>query len=232
MNRDEQIVDAYLKSLDLGNVVYEPDGKVPPDFLIGGRIAVESRRLNQHYEVGGRSRGLEEDSIPLQQSVERLLADFGQPRDDRAWFVFFHIKRPIPTWKVLKPLIHAELERFLEQPSSDTEHNVAIHSGFEISLIRASTDERVFLLGGNHDLDSGGWVVSEILRNLSVYVAEKTKKIAQYRSKYPVWWLVFVDYIGYAHADNEVEVRQYFKRPADWDRVLLLSPISGRAYEI
>jgi hypothetical protein len=230
MNRDEQIVDAYLKSLDLGDVVYEPDGKVPPDFLIAGRIAVESRRLNQHYDVAGRSRGLEEDSIPLQQSFERLLADFGGPRDDTTWFVFFRIKRPIPTWKILRPLIRGELERFLQRPSSGTVR-VAIDSGFEISLTRASTvGERVFLLGGDTDLDSGGWVVSEIIRNLSVYVAEKTQKVAPYRSKYPVWWLVFVDYIGYAH--DEAEVRQYFKCPADWDRVLLLSPISGRAYEI
>ncbi len=232
MNRDEQTVDAYLKSLVLGEVLYEPDGKVPPDFLIDGRIAVESRRLNQHYEEAGRSRGLEEDSIPLRQSFERLLEDFGQPRDDKTWFVFFRIKRPISTWKVLRPLIRVELEQFLQRPFIDTEH-VSIEAGFEISIIPSSTvDERVFLLGGNTDLDSGGWVVSEIVRNLSVYVPEKTQKTVSYKSKYPAWWLVFVDYIGYASDKDAAEVRKYFKHSADWDRVVLLSPISGHAYEI
>lgn len=192
MNRDEQTVDAYLKSLDLGDVVYEPDGNVPPDFLIDGRIAVESRRLNQHYEEAGRSRGLEEDLIPLRKSFERLLASFGQPRDDRTWFVFFRIKRPIPKWRVLRPLIRAELERFLQRPSIDAEH-VAVDVGFEIRIIPSSTvDERVFLLGGNTDLDRGGWVVSEIVRNLSVYAPEKTLKVAPYRSKYPGGWSLLI----------------------------------------
>lgn len=232
MNRDEQTVDAYLKSLGQGEVVYEPDGKVPPDFLVGGRIAVESRRLNQHYEKAGRSRGLEEDSIPLQQSLERFLADFGQPRDGKTWFAFFTFKRPISPWKVLKPLVHAELERFLQRPSTDMRH-VAIGSGFEISLIPSSTvDERVFLFGGNTDRDAGGWVVSEIIRNLSVYVPEKTQKTLPYRSKYSAWWLVFVDHIGYAHVQDEAEVRKYFTHPSDWDKVLLLSPLGGHAYEI
>jgi hypothetical protein len=44
MNRDETLVDKYLRSLGLGEVVYEPDGKVPPVFLVGRRIAVEARR--------------------------------------------------------------------------------------------------------------------------------------------------------------------------------------------
>ncbi len=47
MNRDERIVEGYLNSLNLGKAVYEPDGKVPPDFLVDGRIAIEVRRLNQ-----------------------------------------------------------------------------------------------------------------------------------------------------------------------------------------
>ena len=55
---DERIVESYLISLQIGKVVYEPDGKVPPDFLVDGRIAVEVRRLNQHYAVEGVSEGL------------------------------------------------------------------------------------------------------------------------------------------------------------------------------
>ena len=45
MNKDEQIAESYLESLELGAVIYEPDGKVPPDFLVDRRIAVEVRRL-------------------------------------------------------------------------------------------------------------------------------------------------------------------------------------------
>ncbi|MEZ4719401.1 MAG: hypothetical protein R2851_25450 [Caldilineaceae bacterium] len=31
------------------NVVYEPDGNIPPDFLVDERIAIEVRRLNQNF---------------------------------------------------------------------------------------------------------------------------------------------------------------------------------------
>lgn len=230
MNRDEQTVDTYLRSLGLGEVAYEPDGSVPPDFLVEGRIAVEVRRLNQHYDAAGRARGLEEDSVPLQLSFERLLTDFGPSRNGRSWFVFSRIQRPIPQWKLLRPVARAKLRQFLHDPRDEVAR-IGVESGFEISVIRASTvEDRVFLFGGNSDLDTGGWVVSEIVRNLSVYVPEKTRKVAPYRHKYSSWWLIFVDYIGYA--SDEAEVRQYFTRPADWNRLLLLSALGNRAYEI
>jgi hypothetical protein len=79
-------------------------------------------------------------------------------------------------------------------------------------------------------MDAGGWVVSEIIRNLSACVVEKTRKVAPYRSKYPIWWLIFVDHIG--HAQDEEDVRKHIARPEEWSRVLLLSPIDGRTYEI
>jgi hypothetical protein len=47
LNDDERIAGEYLHRLGMGTVAYEPDGQVPPDFLIDGRIAVEVRRLNQ-----------------------------------------------------------------------------------------------------------------------------------------------------------------------------------------
>lgn len=56
MNKDERIAERYLKSLNIGEVAYEPDGKIPPDFLVNGCIAVEVRRLNQHYEADGKLR--------------------------------------------------------------------------------------------------------------------------------------------------------------------------------
>jgi hypothetical protein len=51
MNDSEKAVYEYLTSLGFRTVVYEPDGKVSPDFLIDGRIAVEARRLNQNEDT-------------------------------------------------------------------------------------------------------------------------------------------------------------------------------------
>jgi hypothetical protein len=68
MNREEKITEAYLESLGFKDVVFEPEGKSRiPDFQIDGNIAVEVRRLNQHYFTKDKVRGLEERRIPLFQ---------------------------------------------------------------------------------------------------------------------------------------------------------------------
>jgi hypothetical protein len=77
MNESEKSVYEYLTSQGLGTVVYEPDGNVPPDFLVDGRIAVEVRRLNQNEETTEGHRGLEEISKPLHALVRKALAAMG-----------------------------------------------------------------------------------------------------------------------------------------------------------
>jgi hypothetical protein len=60
MNASERLALAYLHGLDLGPVEFEPDGNIPPDFVVGGRIAVEVRRLNQqHVHADGTAQGFE-----------------------------------------------------------------------------------------------------------------------------------------------------------------------------
>ena len=59
MRRSEEAVDRFLRGLEVGDVRFEPDGNVPPDFLVDERIAVEARRLNQNELLGNGYRGLE-----------------------------------------------------------------------------------------------------------------------------------------------------------------------------
>ena len=40
MDATEAVIEQYLKSVGFTDVVHEPDGKVPPDFLVDGSIAV------------------------------------------------------------------------------------------------------------------------------------------------------------------------------------------------
>jgi hypothetical protein len=229
MNMDEAIVDKYLRSLEIGDVMFEPDGKLPPDFLVDTRIAVEARRLNQHYEDAGKLRGLEQDTIPLRQRLENLLTEFTQP-GTQSWFVMFSFRRPFAEWSILKPKLRGCLASVLAQ-RPDSIWRMEIDQTFNISILRATTVEGSnFLLGGYTDMDAGGWVVSEVVRNMSAYVAEKNKKVAPYLKKYGEWWLVFVDYIG--QESEAPEVKKYISRTDPWDKILVLNPMSGRAYEI
>jgi hypothetical protein len=229
MNADERIADLLLRSLDLGPVVYEPDGNTPPDFVVGGRIAVEVRRLNQHYESDGERRALEEDTIPLRQRFDNLLASF--PTGTGAtWFVLFSFRRPLTEWKKLRPQIVSALRAFLLDPVDDA-WRIRIESEFAITTLRASTPHsRCFLLGGYTDMDAGGWVVSEIIQNVTACMIEKSQKVAPHVHKYSVWWLLLVDYIG--TSCEAAEVRQHISRLSPWNRVLILNPVELIAYDL
>lgn len=76
---------------------------------------------------------------------------------------------------------------------------------------------RTFIWGGGSDYDTGGWVIPELEKNLGICIAEKSRKIAPYRSKYPEWWLVLVDHMM-GGTPETVKVEH------DWDKVLIIHP--------
>ena len=79
MDDSEALVENYLKYLGYCDVVYEPDGNVPPDFLVNNTVAVEVRRLNQHHDDGTGTglRGLEEVDVPLWHRIREYLESYG-----------------------------------------------------------------------------------------------------------------------------------------------------------
>ena len=84
MDESEKLANEYLASLGFKNVIFEPDGNVPPDFLANGRIAFEVRRLNQNELSETGFRGLEEIAIPLQMTIRKLLLSMGHQAEGAA----------------------------------------------------------------------------------------------------------------------------------------------------
>lgn len=184
MNDSEKSVYEYLTSQGFGTVVYEPDGKVPPDFLVDGRIAVEVRRLNQNEETATGHRGLEEVSKPLNALVEKALAAMGPPVDGASWLVLYTYTRPLPPWRKLEELLLNALREVRDQPSL-RDHEARVTSKVRLSFARASkVHPYLFVLGGSSDHDSGGFVVSEMAQNLRICIAEKSLKVSRVRSRY------------------------------------------------
>lgn len=224
------MAEVYLNGLGLGAVVHEPDGNVPPDFVVGDRIAVEVRRLNQHYMEGDVQRSLEQGSIPFQQGFVKLLEVTRPVGRSGSWFVMFSFSRPLVPWRHLRQMVRAALLRFAAEPT-DEAWRIPVAKNFKLTFLRSSKDfGQPFVLGGYTDMDAGGWVASEVIRNLSAYVAEKTVKVLPFRSKYPEWWLLLVDHIALARDD--ADVREHYSRPVEWDRIVLISPSGDRAYAI
>jgi hypothetical protein len=71
-------------------------------------------------------------------------------------------------------------------------------------------------------------------RCIQEHIREKTLKVAPYRTRYPEWWLVLVDYIGYGlDAFDQQLFHDQIKIAHTWDRLLVIAP-SGtpRGFEI
>jgi hypothetical protein len=112
MNREENITEAYLKSLDFKDVVFQPDGNIPPDFSIDGRIAVEVRRLNQHFFTKDEVRGLEETRIPLFTLLESSLSEFDSQYKGCSYWVAIKFHRPVEKGNTNKKAINKALTYF------------------------------------------------------------------------------------------------------------------------
>jgi hypothetical protein len=234
MDQSERRALEFLKAEGFQNIEYEPDGNVPPDFLVDGHIAVEVRRLNQNVSTEDGFKGLEEDEIPLLNSINKLLHSLGPPGDGGSWFVWVTFKRPLLDWARLKLQIRSSLEAF-HPATSGPERDIKVTDHLKLRLRRAGDrHEDRFLLGGAGDLDAGGWVVPEVARNLNLCIAEKWSKIAPVRSRYPKWWLLLLDRISYGspHVLKDGLMEVGIDR-AGWDRIVLIDPTNPkRHYEV
>ena len=235
MDTSERTVEQYLNSLAIGRVEYEPDGNVPPDFLVDGRIAVEVRRLNQNEEIDGGYRGLEVTAKPLDAIVAKILAESGPPPGQNSWFVLHTVWRPLPPWRAIEAMLRNAVQEFrkrLDDPPSE----MRPARGLRLRFFRASERHETLLVpGGSTDHDSGGFVVAELVRNLRLCIPEKAQKVARYRHKYPEWWLAFEDRIGYGDLDegDVLAMRDELTVSHQFDRVLLVNPLlANRAIEI
>jgi hypothetical protein len=224
MDSSEAVVEKLLVHMGFSQVIYEPDGNVPPDFLADGRIAVEVRRLNQNHDSGNGKRGLEEDAIPLWQKVEKLAMSFG-PSTVESWFVTYDFSRPVKPWKILAPKLKDALLEFQSRPIRES-GVIFSQDNFELDLFRASVvHQTYFVMGGVDDQQSGGFVVAEMLSNIEHCAAEKSAKIRTYKSRYGEWWLVLTDHIGRGLDDfDKQQLLEHAKRPPEWDRIVIVCP--------
>ena len=236
MDASERLAQLYLESLEIGPVDYEPDGNIPPDFLVDGRIAIEVRRLNQNHETpDGTYEGLEQLWIPLMQRLKKHLPSLGPSREGEGWYACIDFSRPLDNWKTLRPLIDAALLSFMDSPSR-RQSTIKITPNFAIDLIKSGKDHgSFFVFGASSDNDSGGWVMGEVARNLRLCIEEKERKIAPHRAKYGTWWLVLADHIDYSMDPEDRDAFRSEFMPSiqhTFDKIVLVDPRDHlRAFE-
>jgi len=99
MKQEEQIAKMYLEHIGFSSIDYEPDGNIPPDFVINGDIAVEVRRLNQHYMKGDTVQPLEKLEYSLLARIEALLNQYESVEASHSVFVVVSFERPLKASK-------------------------------------------------------------------------------------------------------------------------------------
>lgn len=230
MNKDEEIAETFLKT-KYKTVVFEPDGNIPPDFLVDNRIAVEVTRLNQNLCANnGQRRGLEEESIPLIQKVQALLRKHGAGSENQSWLVSIRFKRPIDNWQKLSIDINECLNGVKQKKLK--EHSVFnITSNFQLKVTPHINIDHQFTLAIATDQDLSGFIFSKIEENLKYIIRKKTTKISKYQEKYNEWWLILPDYIGYGLKEFEYQqLRESFPDFTPWKKVILINPLNPQSH--
>lgn len=203
MKREEKLANEYFTFEGFKGIQYEPDGNVPPDFLLNKSIAVEVRRLNQHFNWQKKQRSLEELEYKLIPRFRNLLLTFDSFKIDSSAFISIIYNRPL---KVDKDLMR-EIDKILLDhiPNIKEERRFEIRDNLTIKIFPSMKRlSSTYVLGMISDHDVGGFVVSEIYKNLNLIVEEKASKIRPYLNKYNEWWLVLIDYISYGLDDLDI----------------------------
>lgn len=235
MKREEELVAAYLAHCGCSDIVYEPDGNIPPDFLVNGHVAVEVRRLNQNFCTEDRYEGVEETAIPTYHRIKAVASEFGPPTGDASYFLNYTISRPLENSRTLLPKLRNTLEAF-RRGYYEEDIEIAVGRGLVVDFFRASKlHTTMFLVGAWSDWETGGFVVSEMAENLKICIEEKSAKIKTVASKYPQWWLVLVDMIsyGFLNVDEQDQLRKYVERPNCWDKIIIVNSENyAQAFEL
>jgi len=199
MNREEQIVFEHLKKLHGENVVFEPERNSTPDFAVNSSVAVEVRRLNQHFFESKKPEGLENLSFPLLDAFTEVLESLNYLYEGKSYFVFIDYKRPLSSnIRQAKKEMELALRNFLTYKVSSSPCEISVNS--EITFLFYESNHgngKLFLVGGSGDSDAGGWIIPVFVENIRHCIDEKSSKVSKRLPKYSEWWLYLVDCIEF-----------------------------------
>ena len=227
MNPDEQIAFNYLLSVGHDDIIYEPDGNIPPDFSLGSQIGVEVRRLNQHHFHGIHTKGLEEGQFRLNTAIKGILREFDEDALVDAYWLVLNYRRPLGKLKKIKSRMKEELVSFL-QSQPPTPHEVTITPRLSMKVLQAGyKDLQRFSIGIESDDDSGGWVIPMYKANIEHCIMEKTGKINPYQTRYARWWLILIDRLLGLSAHEVSEHTKNISKLDSFERVIIIDPITS-----
>lgn len=231
MNQDEKIAEAYLKNSNT-NVVYEPDGNIPPDFSVNGNIGVEVRRLNQQYRENGHTKGLEEQGIRLKNAVEAEISPYPKDLNGNNYLLSLSYRRGIGKISNIRKNVKLAIGAFQAQ-SERIPFSYTLNDNVKIEFVtKASYLPRKYKIAIDSDEDSGGWVVNMYVQETTHCINEKEQKIKPYAANYSEWWLLLIDHIHCVDNHDKNDIVAAIKKPSAFERVIVIKHDGSDQFEI
>jgi hypothetical protein len=224
MKREEKIANDYFISEGFNKIQHEPDGNIPPDFLLNNSIAVEVRRLNQHLKRQKSPIPLEDLEFKLIPRIQNLLKSFKKPDINSSAFLTISYRRPLKVDKKLindiNNTLHDHIQFIKERREYVIRENLTIIFWPSKRIL-----SNIYVIGIQSDHDSGGFMVGEIHHSLKFIIEEKALKIKPYQLKYDVWWLLLINYMVFTLDDEEIN--QLKSLPIEnhfFNKIIILPP--------
>lgn len=225
MNDEEKIVHKLLKKNYHEQIIFEPDGNIPPDFKVGDHTAVEVRRLNQNFFQEDQVRGLEELHFPIFDAFREVLKSFGKQKSDYSYLVGVFYNRPVDfTIHEFKKQIEKELQLFLKKPISTFPYKIKISNKVRLFISKIqSIDKNLFRCMGGMDNDTGGRIIPMYIENIQYCISVKSEKIISYLQRYEEWCLYLVDVMMWDLDEYDVnEITKNIQDLGNFDKVNII----------
>ncbi len=189
------------------NVIFEPDGKVPPDFLVNSKFEVEVRRLNKSFSDKGSHEGLEQVTIPIFEVCNEVLRSFDARYQGNSYWVSLQFERPLSTsMRQVKKEMEITLETFITSVTTALPCTLFVNPNIRFTIDASDPiTGRVFRPAGGTDRNANGWVIPDYQDNLRHCIIEKSAKVSDYLTKYHEWWLYLLDHMGWGLDEKETE---------------------------
>lgn len=227
VRNDEEKVYNFLKSKGYKNIKYEPDGNVPPDFLINEKIAVEVTRLNfENIEW----------TYEFIKEVRDIVENF--KRENFTNYVLFTVRfNALINERKIKRYIKY-IREILCNYDGNTEKDEVLDNYVEISLkpiLDGNKSSKIldpYLFSSSITI---GFLVSEAYKKLKKVIIEKGEKKTKINTKYDFWWLILVDHTGICLSSNSERDLKKLKELvmndksicSEWDEISILMVYNG-----
>ena len=231
MKPEEKIVADYLIASGYNDLEYEPNGNVTPDFVLNKKIAIEVRRLNQHYLKGEYPKPLEQLEWKLIPRLTAILESIFVESFEKSFAVSISFERPLKATKQLFKTFEALLRDQVGNIKQEIE--IYIHKNLKVRLIPLSIKwSTYYVLGSYGDNNGGGLIIAELYEALKIAINEKENKISQFFSNFDQWWLILINTITFS-LDNYsvVQLMGMPKIEHRFNKILILSPNNNSCIE-